>query len=197
MATPEGGFRKGNPDARVKIVEYGSFTCSHCRNFHADATRQMLPLFVETGKISFEYRPFVLNGPDLIAAHVAMCDKPERFFVWADAFFDKQEGWLKPFVDLTAADRAAIDKLPPNRQAMAIADRTGLTAFVAERGLPAARLSTCLADPAILAGLQQNQRLAVATHNVEGTPSFLLNGKLLPQVHTWEDLETQIMAALR
>ena len=29
-ATPEGGFVMGNPNAKVKLVEYGSMTCPHC-----------------------------------------------------------------------------------------------------------------------------------------------------------------------
>ncbi|HEX2762279.1 MAG TPA: thioredoxin domain-containing protein, partial [Allosphingosinicella sp.] len=33
VATPEGGFRMGNPAARVKLVEYGSLTCGHCAAF--------------------------------------------------------------------------------------------------------------------------------------------------------------------
>ncbi|MEA3079375.1 MAG: hypothetical protein QOF05_783, partial [Sphingomonadales bacterium] len=33
VATPEGGFRMGNPSAKVKLVEYGSLACPHCRHF--------------------------------------------------------------------------------------------------------------------------------------------------------------------
>ncbi len=31
--TPEGGFRMGNPAAKVKLIEYGSLACPHCRHF--------------------------------------------------------------------------------------------------------------------------------------------------------------------
>ena len=30
-ASPDGYFVMGNPNAKVKLVEYGSYTCSHCR----------------------------------------------------------------------------------------------------------------------------------------------------------------------
>ena len=36
--TPEGGFVMGNPQAKVKLIEYGSYTCSHCRDFSAEAS---------------------------------------------------------------------------------------------------------------------------------------------------------------
>ena len=28
--TAEGGYRMGNPDAPVKLLEYGALSCSHC-----------------------------------------------------------------------------------------------------------------------------------------------------------------------
>ena len=31
--TPEGGFVMGNPNAKVKLVEFGSLTCPHCAEF--------------------------------------------------------------------------------------------------------------------------------------------------------------------
>ena len=39
VATPEGGFRMGNPDARVKLVEYLSLTCPHCADFARQGLR--------------------------------------------------------------------------------------------------------------------------------------------------------------
>ena len=31
--TPEGGFVMGNPNAKVKLIEFGSMTCPHCAEF--------------------------------------------------------------------------------------------------------------------------------------------------------------------
>ena len=31
--TAEGGYRMGNPDAPIKLVEYGSRSCPHCKRF--------------------------------------------------------------------------------------------------------------------------------------------------------------------
>ena len=33
VATPLGAFRMGNPKAKVRLVDYVSLTCSHCRTF--------------------------------------------------------------------------------------------------------------------------------------------------------------------
>src|SRR5205085_7269252 len=55
IATPEGGFRMGNPRAKVRLVEYGSLTCPHCRHFAATATGP-LKAYVKSGRLSFDYR---------------------------------------------------------------------------------------------------------------------------------------------
>src|SRR3546814_9181159 len=50
--TPEGGFRVGNPDAPVKLVEYGSLTCDHCAHFAEEATPKLLGQYVRSGRVS-------------------------------------------------------------------------------------------------------------------------------------------------
>ena len=64
--TPAGGFRMGNPAAKATLIEYGSLTCPHCGHFAAEATPEIRSL-VRSGELSFEYRSFVLNAPDVAA----------------------------------------------------------------------------------------------------------------------------------
>src|SRR5579871_5498055 len=63
--TEQGGFRMGNPKAKFAIVEYGSLTCPHCRHFAQSAYKPLVEQYVRTGKASYEFRPFLLNGLDL------------------------------------------------------------------------------------------------------------------------------------
>src|SRR4029077_4194167 len=46
----DGGFRMGNPEAKIAIVEYGSLTCSHCRHFAETAYKPLISEYVRTGK---------------------------------------------------------------------------------------------------------------------------------------------------
>ena len=78
-ATPEGGFVMGNPAAKVKVVEYGSLTCPHCAAF-SNSAKAGLAARVRTGKVSFEFRNYVLNGIDVAATLVARCGGTARFF---------------------------------------------------------------------------------------------------------------------
>ena len=85
VATAEGGFRMGNPAAKVKLVEYGSLTCGHCANFARAGVASLVGTYVRSGKVSYEYRNFILNGLDVAASLVARCGGASRFFPIAAA----------------------------------------------------------------------------------------------------------------
>lgn len=196
VATPEGGFRMGNPDAKVRIVEFASFTCGHCRDFHLEAEAKLKPSYVKTGQVSYEYRPFILNPWDAIAANVAKCEGPDRFFVWANELYRNQESWVKPITEVKPADIEAVGKLPADRQLIGAADAAKFHDFARPRGLPRARFEQCLAGTEPFDRLAAQRDAATAAYQISGTPSFLLNGKKLDGVTTWAQLQPKIADAL-
>src|SRR5687768_3218644 len=44
--TPAGGFVMGNPDAAVKLIEYGSMTCPHCAEFDETGVQPLIDKYV-------------------------------------------------------------------------------------------------------------------------------------------------------
>ena len=70
VATPDGGFRMGNPNAPITLIEYGSLTCPHCAAFSKDGVETLKAKYVATGKVSYEFRSFLLHGQDLMATTV-------------------------------------------------------------------------------------------------------------------------------
>src|SRR5687767_11435749 len=56
--TPEGGFVMGNPNAKVKLVEYGSLTCDHCAAFEEQGGKALVDDYVKKGLVSWEFRNF-------------------------------------------------------------------------------------------------------------------------------------------
>ncbi|MEC7667587.1 MAG: thioredoxin domain-containing protein, partial [Pseudomonadota bacterium] len=46
----------GAEDAPVEIIEYASYTCPHCANFHTDVFDEIKKNYIETGKVKFVYR---------------------------------------------------------------------------------------------------------------------------------------------
>lgn len=197
VATPEGGFRIGNPAARVKLIEYGSLTCSHCAHFHADSNAALRANLIATGKVSFEFRNFVLNGPDFAAALLARCQGPKAFFPMVDSFFTKQSAWTEPFARQTDVDAARLAALPPEKRIPAMAEIGKLDSFVAPLGISRARFDACLIDKTANDQLLMMRKDAVETWKLTGTPGFIINGRTQEGVMTWEALEPLLQAALR
>ncbi len=196
VATPEGGFRMGNPDAKVRIVEFASFTCGVCQQFHLEAEAKLKPTYVRTGQVSYEYRPFILNPWDAIAASIAKCEGPERFFVWANELYANHEAWVKPITSVKPAEIEAVGKLPADRQLIGAADAAGFHDFVRPRGLPRAKFEQCLAGTEPFDRLAAQRDAATAAYQVSGTPTFLLNGRKLDGVSSWAQLQPKIADAL-
>ena len=194
--TADGGYVMGNPDAKVKLVEFGSFTCSHCGDFYKDAVAHLEPEYVKTGKVSYEFRPFMLNIYDFAATKLAVCQGPDRFFNWAGELFGNQEGWIEPFTKLTEADMTALRDQPLGQQVRGLAMAGKLNLFAARRGLPTAEFDKCLADEAQMETLANRQQKAVETYRIDGTPTFVLNGKKVDNTTTWAQLKPKIDEAL-
>lgn len=194
-ATPEGGFRMGSPNARVKLVEYGSMTCGVCRDFSAQSAAPLNNL-VRSGNVSFEFRNFVRDPFDVVASLLARCGGPRPFFRLTEQMFAEQRAFLGRAQALTPAQSQAIAALPPGEQFVRLAGASGLDRFVAQRGVPAARARACLSNKAELDRLIAMRQTAGQRYDVTGTPTFLINGRPVPSAVTWGQLEPQIRTAL-
>lgn len=194
--TSEGGFRMGNPDAKVKLVEYGSMTCPHCADFEEKGGKPLVDNYVKKGLVSFEFRNFVRDPYDITAALIARCGGTASFFGLTRAFYAEQKDWIGK---IQAADPAAMQALqsqPPQAQFKAIADMAGFPAFAALRGVPKAKTEACLADQAAASQLVQMNSDAVANYSLAGTPTFLINNQTVADAASWEALEPKLKAAL-
>lgn len=187
VATPEGGFRMGNPAAKVKLVEYGSLTCGHCATFAKDGMGPLVGNYIRAGKVSYEYRTFILNGLDVAASLVARCGGAGRFFPVTDALYATQAQWKDRVKALTDAEKQSINALPEDRRLGRLADLAGIPQIAAKHGIAPAAAQRCLNDKAAFEGLGKMSEAAVA-QGVDGTPIFFLDGvKIGP--HSWATLE--------
>ena len=194
--TPEGGFQMGNPNAAVKLIEYGSYTCPHCAAFDEEGFPSLVDKYVKTGLVAFEYRNFVRDQVDLAAGLIARCGGPDRFFPMSNALFKDQQVWFQKAIDQPEKIQA-LASLPPNRIFVEAATIAGLQQWAAQRGLPSAQANTCLANEAEVNKLVQMQTDAVSNFSVPGTPAFVMNGKLVEGASAWATLEPKLREALR
>lgn len=196
-ATPEGGFRIGNPDAKVKLLEFASLTCPHCKDFHAEAFDTIKSKYVASGDVSYEFRNFVLNGPDYAASLLARCQGAEPFFGLLNSFYTDQAVWTEPFMKISEEDSKRLGAMPQDQQIAALAAAGKLDEYVRTRGMPRAKFDACLADKAALDKLLALRAQATETYKLTGTPGFIINGVVQEGVYTWPALEEKLKAALK
>ena len=199
-ATPEGGFRMGNPDAKLKLIEYGSMTCPHCAHFEA-AAAEPLANYTKSGKFAFEFRNFVRDPFDVTASLVTRCGDPKTFFPLTKAMYADQLDWVGKIQAMTPAQQQALSTMQPQQEFKAISDAAGFPQWAAMRGIPAAKVNACVTNQAAIDQLVQMNNDAVQQYNVPGTPTFVMNGKLVDlggvtEDQVWPALETKIKAAL-
>jgi protein-disulfide isomerase len=192
--TADGAYVLGNPRAPTRITEYLSYTCPHCAHFVAEASAPLKDR-VRRGLVRIELRNAIRDAYDLTAAVLARCGGKARVFADSEALFAQQATWLPKVqaYENTRGDKAFEDT---GARLADIAAATGLTGFMAKRGLkPHAQLQ-CLADKRT-----QDMLAAMATdawedRKIEGTPTLAVNGRLLPGVHDWAGLSAALNAAL-
>lgn len=192
--TPDGGMLMGNPDAPVKLIEYGALTCSHCADF-AKASKVELQALVDKGTVSYEFRTFMLNPLDLPASLLAKCGGPGPFFPIAEQLFATQSDWLGKTQSFTEDDQKALQGMKPMQLAQTLADKLGLVDFVQQRGIAAAKAKACLADANAIDAMEAIREKGMREFKVQGTPTFVINGVTQENTSTWDALKPKLMDA--
>lgn len=83
------GLFVGDPNAKVRVVEYSDFNCVHCKDFWANEEAQLLTQYIETGKVYFQYIPMSFVSPTSVTtAQAAYCASDQnKFWEYHDYIF--------------------------------------------------------------------------------------------------------------
>ena len=192
--TPEGGFLMGNPQAKVKVVEHGSMTCSHCAEFAEAGEPQLIERYVKSGQVSFEFRNFVRDPADLAASLIARCNGAGAFFPLTDQLFAAQGEWLGKLQQMPPEQQAQLQNMTPAQAVGVYSEAAGLIDFARVRGIPAARAQACVSDAS---QVQRLVEMGKQAGEIPGTPTFRINGNIVPNSANWATLEPAIQQALR
>lgn len=150
----------GNPDAPVQLIEYSSFDCPHCQEFHETVTVNLIDR-VRAGEISFTYVPVygtggVTNGEG--AAKAAVCvAAQDSFWPYHDALFT----WQVVYGNTAFAQ---------NR----------LASGMENLGLNRAEWEQCLRSDLPDRVALSPQEVQNAVENFPGTPTIAINGTMMP-----------------
>ena len=158
-AGPPHGYTLGNPNAPVKILEFGDFECPQCGRFSTLTEPDLRKNLIETGEVYFTYYDFPLqmHKNTRAASNAAACaDEQGKFWQMHDKLFDTQDQWNGEATD------------DPGKLFAQYADELGMN--------PTAWQS-CFDSRRYQKRISANEAEALR-RNVNATPSFIIGNKL-------------------
>jgi len=87
-------IKVGNKNAKITIIAYESFTCSHCADFHKDVYPLLKKDYIDTGLVKIEFRHFPLDVAALNASKISQC-KTGKGLEILNSLYSNQKEWVK------------------------------------------------------------------------------------------------------
>ena len=163
----------GAENAPVTIIEYASLTCSHCKNFELRTYPELKKRYIDTGKVRFIFREFVLNEVDALAVLLARCTDKDKYFPFVETLFEKQDQWV-------------VDK--PVAPLLAIARQVGFTEE---------SFKQCASNQKLFESIKSQRDRAADKFGVKSTPTFFINGVMRAGDMSIEEMEKLILPHLK
>jgi protein-disulfide isomerase len=195
VTATETGYRMGNPNAPVRLVEYASITCPHCAEF-AHGAGALTGQYVKSGQVSFEYRPHMLFPTDPGIFALLACRGPEPYFQLVEQLYADQSNWAVRTQQYAQQSGAELETMAAPARAAALVRGGGLDQFFRQRGMPQSQIDSCLANGQNLQRIADLAARASQENGISSTPTFMINDVKHENVGSWELLEPLIRAQL-
>src|SRR3546814_134336 len=132
--SPIGAFVVGNPAAKVRLVEYFSYTCHICADFTKASALPLKTGYIDRGLVLFEYRNLVRDPVDMTAALLARAGGAKAFVGNHQAIFAAFPAMIAKVQKATEAQKKSWFEGTTAERARKIAADTGLAALMRARG---------------------------------------------------------------
>ena len=164
----------GYPRAKVTVIEYASVGCPHCAHWAHTVYPALKAKYIDTGRVRFAFHEMLTGDGALAAAGflLARCAGTDKYFQVVDQVFARQ---------LEIAQHGA----GPLQE---IGQAAGVTPE---------RFKACLSDSAALKALGERTDADAKAHDVNGTPTFFVDGVRMKGDATLADFDTAIAHARR
>ena len=108
MLTIAGRPSKGNPRAKVTVVEYSDYQCPYCAQYVTDVGQQIDREYVQTNKVNYVFKnyPIAQLHPSSLKSHVAAACAGDQGRYWEmhdKLFADQRNQNLERFMEHAAA----------------------------------------------------------------------------------------------
>ncbi len=148
----------GAEDAPITIIEYASFTCPHCANFHTNVFKDLKADYIDTGKVKFIYREVYFDRFGLWAGMLARCGGADKYFGFVDLLYSRQKEWLAG-----GAEPATI--IANMKKLGRIAGQTDET------------MDACMEDQETAQALVEEFQKNATADEINSTPTFMIDGE--------------------
>ena len=153
----------GSSRAKVSLIEYASVACPHCARFDADVFPALKAKYIDTGKVRFTLREMLVGDQTMVEVAaagflLARCSGKDHYFSVVEAIYRAQ-----PEI-FNSGDLKGV-----------------LTRIAKANGLDTQQLDACVNDKAAVDALNARVDHAEKVDHIDGTPSFLINGKKLDE----------------
>lgn len=173
-AVPSGGGHiRGAADAPVTLLEYGDYQCPTCGLYHP-ITQELLARFNGKLKLEFHHFPLVTMHPNAMNAALAAeaASDQGKFWEMHDLLFQNQNAWSRS----------------PSAQ-------TIFLQYAIQIGLDTNKFMQSVKAPETQARVLADVTLGNAI--VQGTPTFVINGNVVPNLPDLEGMSDLINAQLK
>lgn len=150
---------------KATIVEFSDFQCPFCQQFFNETLPQIKSNYIDTGKAKLVYRyfPLPIHSNAQKAAEAAECANQQgKFWQYHDLLFKNAQS------DGTGLDAASLKKY-----ADSLGLNRGMLGFFGKN-----KFNTCLDNGQAAEAVNQDVKDGEAA-GVSGTPSFVIDGKLI------------------
>jgi protein-disulfide isomerase len=191
--TGNGWVKQGNPDAPIKVVEYGSRSCPVCGNFAATGVEPLRAKYVSTGQVSYEFRDFLIHQQDPGIALLGRCVSTDAFFPVLDAMYANQAAFNDKAMKIPPETLDQMQKMTALDQARTFVKVLGYDELMKQSGISDQQVQQCLNQPAF-DEMTKQMEVAANDKKVGGTPTFFVNDKVVDGP-SWSALEAALIQA--
>ena len=151
-------IKSNNPNA-VDIIEFSSYTCSHCRDFHTITLPEIKQSEI-IDDINYYIIDFPLDYFAFYASRIGSCVGDNRS-TFTDIVYDQQDTWKKIYKSSEPESQFELENTLMN--------------YALQLGHSESELLQCIKSEDMQNKLLAKQMEAQKQYKVESTPTFLIN----------------------
>ena len=172
--TPLPEISMGSSKAPVVVINYSSFTCTHCANFHTDVLPKIVEEYIKSGKVRIIFRDYPGDQLSIQAHQLAWCKGELKYLNFSKAFYSTQDKWLTEKDPIKALKEIAL-----------------------KNGLTKEQIDACLKNQELLDKILQVRIDGQKKYKITATPTIIINAKIYPRTLSFKEFKEVVDPLLK